>query len=181
MAGKKKAGKNVLENITPEDSLAILKILSEDKAIAQRIEKTAMERLSAVDAGKVASDVFSSLDGVEDEDIWQRSGRTEFGYVDPGEAASEIFEENLEPFLEEAKKLQKLSLHEEAKKYFMGIAKGLYRFEQESCSGLAEYIDGEVQESFAYAFGEWKKGQKNKGDINEVEAFARENFPEWDK
>lgn len=181
MAGNKKARKNVLENITPEDSLTILRILSGDKQIARKIEKTVRERLSAVDAGEVASDVFLALDGVEDEDVWERSGRTEFGYMDPGEAASEIFEEILEPFLEEAKKLQKLSMHEEAKKYFMGIAKGMYRFEQESCSGLAEYVEGEIQESFAYAFGEWKKGQKSKKDAAEVEAFARENFPKWDK
>ena len=123
--------KSILDHLT-QDAFAVLKILAgEDENIAHRIERIAREYLSGVDFEDIASEVYFELNNVDVEEVWRRSGRTRHGYVDPTEMAWEMFENALEPFLEELRKYQKLSMYDEAKNYCMGILKGIYRFEKE--------------------------------------------------
>lgn len=61
---------NILENITADDALSILKILAEeDNNIRERIERITEEYLNKVDLEDVASDVYFQLDSLEIEDI----------------------------------------------------------------------------------------------------------------
>ena len=69
-----------------------------------------------------------------------RSGRTRYGYVDPGDAAWEMFEEALNPFIDEMKKNQKRALPAVAKTYCIGIIKGLWRFDEESVSDFIDWV-----------------------------------------
>jgi enamine deaminase RidA (YjgF/YER057c/UK114 family) len=78
-----------------------------------------------VDIKDIASLVYFDLDSIEVEEVWDRSGRTRNGYVEPTEMAFQMFEEALEPFLEEMKKYLKLSMFVEAKEYCMGILRGI--------------------------------------------------------
>ena len=131
-ATKKKRKQNIFNIITPDDAFAILRTLAkEDKGIAKRIEQLAMEYLSDVDVEHVTDDVYSALDFIDVHDLWDRSGSTRDGYVDPSEMSWEMFEEALEPFLEELKKYRKLSMPAEAKYQSLFpwiVARELWRF-----------------------------------------------------
>jgi len=74
-------------------------------------------------------EAIKHLDSIEVEEVWDRSGRTRNGYVEPTEMAFPMFEDALDPFIEEMKKYQKLSMFAEAKNYCIGILKGISRFE----------------------------------------------------
>jgi len=157
MADKKTKSKektDILEEITADDALAILRILAEEnKDIRKRIKQITREYLSEVDFEDVASDVYSALNSIEVEDLWNQSGRTRYGYVEPTEKAWEMFEEELEPFMEELRKYEKLCMNEEAKTYFMGILKGLYQFEKESTSEFSDWAVDDPEEYFKAALG----------------------------
>ena len=178
---KKESDKiNILDKINSNDALAILKILcKEDVDIAKRIEQIAKKYLSGVDIDDIASEVYLDLDGIEVEEVWDRSGSTRDGYMDPGDMAWQMFEEVLDPYLEELKKYQNLSMHNEAKKYCIGILKGIYQFEKESKSEYKVWAEDAPGEYFGQVLSGWKEGCKNSKDIEEMEEFVKKNFPDW--
>ena len=88
--------KRLIDNIDAADALAILRILAnEDVYLEKKIEQILKEYLSEVDIEEIASQVYFDLNGLEVEEVWDRSGSTRFGYVDPNEAAYEMFEEKI--------------------------------------------------------------------------------------
>lgn len=53
-----------------------------------------------VDAEEIATTVYAELDRLEVEEVWDRTGRPyRYGYLDPGEAAYQMMEEALDPFI----------------------------------------------------------------------------------
>ena len=46
-------------------------------------------------------EAIKHLDSIEVEEVWDRSGRTRNGYVEPTEMAFQMSEEALDPFIEE--------------------------------------------------------------------------------
>lgn len=168
--------RNIFDEISADDALAILRLLAkEDPKVAKRIEQIAIEYLSGVDIEDIAFEVYFELDSIEVEEVWDRSGRTRNGYVEPTEMACQMFEEALEPFVEEMKKYQKLSMFVEAKNYCIGILKGICRFEKESTSEYKDWAVDAPAESFDWVLDEWKEGQKGVTDeeVREVKKAGR--------
>ena len=65
----------VLESITGNDALAILKVLAErHENLAQEISAVAKELLSHVEIEEVAANVQMELEFLDVEDVWDRSG-----------------------------------------------------------------------------------------------------------
>lgn len=125
MPKKSNKTREIFDEISAEDALAILRLLAkEDSKIAKRIEQIAIEYLKGVDIEDIASQVYFDLDCIEVEEVWERSGRKRNGYVEPTEMAYQMFEEALEPFVEEMKKYQKLLMFVEARNYGIGILRG---------------------------------------------------------
>jgi len=171
---------NILDKINPDVAFAILEILArEDTSIAKRIEKIAMEQLREIDVDDIASQLYFELDSIPVEDVWENSGSTRYGYVEPTELAWEMFEEALEPFLEELKKYQGLSMDVEVKKCCMGILKGIYKFEKESNSEYKDWAVDAPKDFFRSVQSDWKKSSKNKKDVQKMEEFVKKNFQGW--
>ncbi|RLG15017.1 MAG: hypothetical protein DRN71_02330 [Candidatus Nanohalarchaeota archaeon] len=178
-SGIKKAEKvNVFDEISAGDAFSILKTLAEeDVKIAERIEQIAMEYLHGVDIEDVADEVFSDLDCINVEDVWDQSGSKRDGYVDPNDKAWEFFEEALEPFLEKIRRYLKLSMYADAKNYCLGILKGIYMFENEATTEFADWVVDAPCENFGLVLNEWKEGQKNPKYVAEVEEYIKNNLP----
>ncbi len=94
--------KQILDDIRAKYAYEILKKLAdEDANISKRTEELALEYLIEVDPDDIAESVFYDLDSLAVEDVWDNSGGTRDGYVDPNELASEMFEEVLEPYIDD--------------------------------------------------------------------------------
>ena len=166
--------------ISSDDAFDILRHLArEDQKIAKRIEQIALEYLEDVDIEDIAFEVYYALDHIEVEEVWDRSGNTRDGYVDPTEMAWQIFEDALDPFCEELRKCHRLSMYAEAKKHCLGILEGIYKFEKESTSGYKDWAVDAPREFFEQVLKEWKSGQNNPKDVAEVEDFIKKNFAGW--
>src|SRR3989338_6053391 len=164
----------ILENIGVGDALNILKTLAkENKDIADQIEDITKNSLKDIDIDELAEEVYSDLSYIDVEELWNRSGRTKDGYVEPIEMADEMIEESLRPHFEEMCKYKKLLMHKEAKYYCMGILKGVYRFEDESPSEFSEWAT-DTFSNFSYTILErWKEICKNQKDIKELKEFIK--------
>ena len=184
MADKKKKNSkpemNILDKISTDDGLAILKMLAkEDASLLKRIEHAALEYFKEVKVEDIADGVFCELDSLVVEDVWDQSGSTRYGYIDPGEKAWEMFEDAIESYLDELKKCQDLKMDEEAKKYCMGILKGIYQFEKESNNEFKDWAVDAPGENFERVFDKWKECCTNLNDIKEMKKFVKKNFPDW--
>ena len=78
MADKKKKNSkpemNILDKISTDDGLAILKMLAkEDASLLKRIEHAALEYFKEVKVEDIADEVFWELDSLEVEDVWDQS------------------------------------------------------------------------------------------------------------
>lgn len=174
--------KQILDDIRAKYAFEILKKLAdEDANISKRIEELALEYLIEVDPDDIAESVFYDLDRLAVEDVWDNSGGTRDGYVDPNELASEMFEEALEPYIDELRKCQKLSMGEEAKLHCMGILKGIYKFEKEATTEFQDWAVDDPYDNFKQVFDEWGKGDKGPKNLEEMDEFVKRNCPEWYK
>ncbi len=171
---------DIFDAISSDDAFDILRLLArEDQKIAKRIEQIAIEYLESVDIEDIAFEVYFALDSIEVEEVWDRSGNTRDGYVDPTEMAWQIFEDALAPFRDEVIKYQRLSMYDEAKKCCLGILEGIYKFEKESPSEYKDWAVDAPREYFTQVLKEWKSGQNNPEDVVEVEDFIKKNFAGW--
>lgn len=169
--------KSILDKISGYEALLVLKALAnEDQNIAKRIEQIALEYLRDVDIESVASEVYFVLNSIEVEDLWEQSGSTRYGYVEPSERAWEMFEEALEPFTSELNKYLDLLLINEAKNYCMGILKGIHRFDKESTSQFKDWAEDAPDEFFERILDDWKRSCKTPEHLQEMEEFIEQGL-----
>lgn len=145
----------------------------------KRVQQTAIQLISSVDLEETANDLFSELESLEVEDLWDQSGSTRHGYVEPIDMAYEMMEDVLEPFLAQLKKYRSLKMLREEKIYCMGILKGLYLFDQESSTQFSEWAVDIARDVFDDLLIDWKKSCKNRILLNDMKKFVQTNCPEW--
>jgi len=181
-ASKISEKKQIIDDIRAKYAYEILnRLANEDAKISKRIEELAFEYIKEVNPDYIADNVFSDLVSLEVEDVWDNSGGTRHGYVDPYELASEMFEEVLEPYLEELRKFQKLSMDEEAKLHCMGILKGIYKFEIDATTEFQDWSGDDPHVYFMQVFEGWEKGNKDHQNLEEMHMFIKKNCAKWYK
>jgi len=172
----------ILDKISGEEALTILRQLAKnDPKIGKQIEKEAEKLLKKVDLEEICEDVYSVLDGIGVEELWDRSGARRYGYSSPEEMAVEMMEEELEPYNKEVVKYLELGMAKEAKLYCMGVLKGIYQYEQESKSEFKDWAADVSGECFGYLLEEWKKRINNKDDLIEMDKFLEKECSKWAK
>lgn len=174
--------KQITHNINAAYALEILeRLANEDAKISKRIEELAPEYLSGVDSDTIAENIFSDLNSIDVEDVWNNSGSTSYGYVEPYELASEMFEDALETYIDDLREYQKLSMAKEAKITCMGILKGIYMFEREATTEFKGWAEDDPRVNFSRVFEVWRERNKDPKKEKEMNEYVKKNFPEWYK
>jgi hypothetical protein len=177
---KPKRKPSILESMTGVEALLILKLLIQrDRTLGSVVEAMARDLRSPVDVDGLAADVHLELEMLDVEDVWERSGSHADGYTDPGDASWEMFEEALEPFLEEMKRLARLSMRQEAGFHCRGILKGIYDFEMESDTEYESWAPDAPGEFFSHTLREWRKLESSEAAIEGMLEFIVAECPKW--
>jgi hypothetical protein len=172
---------DIFEKITPDEALKILRQLTKtDNDLKMKVIKLAEELLKDVDTDQIHEDVFYALDGIDVNELWDRSGPKSDGYTSPEDMSVEMFEEALELFIQEMKRLLNLKMLREAKIYCMGILKGIYKYKEDSESEFKDWASDVPGEIFGYILREWGKNMV-KRDKQEMIDFINNEFPAWSK
>ncbi|HPO14193.1 MAG TPA: hypothetical protein PLI09_12175 [Candidatus Hydrogenedentes bacterium] len=173
---------DALDNLSHEEALWILKELCKtDAKIRIRILAEAEKLFMQVDRDAVAEDVFFELDGLNVDELWDRSGPHRHGYSSPDEMAVEMIEEALKPYEDKIQQYQKMGMPEQAKQYCMGVLKGIYQFEHEAQSEFKEQAPDLAAECFGGILDEWRERCTRKEDIQAMNAFMGQECSEWAK
>jgi hypothetical protein len=161
--------KKCIKSLNADEAARVLNdLLDNNPDLMKKAYDTAMKAAGEVNAEAIMNKVFTSLNRLDGDDLSSRCGRARHGYVEPGEAAWQIFGEALDPFINEMKKNGKRGLPAAAKAYCIGIIKGLWKFEEESSSDFAGWVEDAPGEYVDTVVKEWKKGNPGNGDIAEV-------------
>ena len=172
---------DIFDKISPNEALEILRQITKiDNGLKKKIIKLAEALFKDVDVEKICADVFYALDGIDVHDLWDRAGPKTDGYTSPEDMSVDMFEEALEPFVQEMQRLLDLKMRQEAKLYCMGILKGIYQYEKDSESEFKDWASDVPGESFGYILREWGKNRNNK-DKKEMKDFIKKEFPAWSK
>lgn len=152
----------ILETLTPDQALTILKLLAkEDKGLKTKLLQIARNYLGQVDEAETAAKVRADLEGLDVHDVWDSAGADSYGgYQDPGELAWEMVEDTLEPHIEQLKKYIKLKMTTQAEKYCRGIVKGIKNYQQKSGSEFKDWAGDVFSQSVDDIMDIWKKGGK---------------------
>jgi hypothetical protein len=103
-------------------------LLRRHPELREDAERLARERLAGPDPEGLAGEVESALQGLDPGLLAGRAGRVPGrGYVDVGEAAAELLEETIEPYLDDLRRRVRLGLPEAAADIGHGLLLGLAR------------------------------------------------------
>ena len=170
----------IIEQLSPTDASAILHALAtNDEALAARIADMALAHFDQIDVEEVSADLYDELDALEVEEVWERAGRKRQGYVETGEAAYQIIEAALTPFLKDLASYQKLGLRDEANRMCKGLLLGFYRFEHESTSRFKDWAPDAPISFAGTVMTDWKAGSPTKGDVESLKTFVTEELGGW--
>jgi hypothetical protein len=167
-----------IENIDPleyirslkrHEAINILIRLYKDGELSERIMAKVKESLSAVDVESVANEVFSSLNSIDIDDLWENSGSTQWGYQEPSEVAFDMMGVEIAPHIKKMEQYGKLGMEEEEKVYCKGIISGILKYAAE---GSNEFHDAVPDDPYIHAENiiyDWKK-HSSEEDIAEAQA-----------
>jgi hypothetical protein len=170
---------DIFNKITPDEALKILRRLTKtDIDLKTKVVELAEELFRDVDIDQIGEDVFDALDGIDVHELWDRAGPSIDGYTSPEDMSVEMFEEALEPFVQEMERLSDLKMLQEAKIYCMGILKGIFQYEENSDSEFKDWASDVPGETFGHILRQWGKNSSKK-DKQEMKDFIKNEFPTW--
>ena len=117
--------------------------------------------------------IEAEIRALDYDDLNGRAGRHEWGYVEPTQAAWEILEETLEPFLEDMKRHVEVGLEAEALEILKGMVLGCYRLSERTGGDVLEWAPDFPAEAAGNALEIWFTS----GDNSKPRSARREERP----
>jgi hypothetical protein len=125
-SGKKKTA--LVDELQPGEAVVVLRrLLARHPELLSEAEEMSRSTLGEVSLESIARAVEDAIWQLSLDDLNDRAGPHSWGYTEPTEAAWELLEEAVEPFVLDMKRHLRLGLGEEAFEMCKGIVLGLYR------------------------------------------------------
>ena len=176
----------VLDRLEPWEAQAVLRrLLAAHPNLGIEAEQISKSLLGEISLEIVAGDVEDAIRSLSLDDLNGRAGRHSWGYVEPSEAAWELLEETVNPFLEDMKRRMDLGLEAETLEVCKGILLGLYSARDEKADTVVGWAPDFLEETAAGTSLTWCAGRDKKETARRERArllheFAKESTPEWE-
>ena len=159
MAARGSRPKSALAALTTQEKATVLdELLAIRPDLRDLAEDHAIRLLSDEDRIAVADAVESALLSMNFEELGGRAGyQPGRGYVHPVEAAAEILDEELEPFLDDLERRVALGMTSAAAELAVGILLGLYACRDAGSETLLEYSPDYASERAADVVDQCRK------------------------
>ena len=173
----------VLEKLKSAEAATVLRcLLQRHPELQSDAEAIAADVLGDVSLLSVADDVENAVLQFDYDDLNSRAGRHSWGYVEPSEAAWELLEEAVEPFVDDMKRYLDFGLEEQAQESCQGILLGLYRVRDGRKNDILNWASDFPAESAGNTFEVWSQAGQARGTVGRrlSRDFVAEHIPEWD-
>lgn len=173
---------DMISKLTGAQALKIVeRLVRKGGKLREAVLTETMNVLTAIDLDQTADKVVAVLECIDVQDCWDRSGSSRDGYTSPDEAATEMIEEELQPFIDQVERYHEMRLPEQEAIYCMGVIFGIYRYEQESESEFKQWCEDIPAEYGGLLLDKWRERNPDGARINAMQEFIRTRCPEWAK
>jgi hypothetical protein len=150
---------SALDALSAAEKAAVLdELLAARPELREPAEACAARLMKDAGRSAVADDVESALRWLDIDELNTRAGhRPGFGYVDPAEAADEILDEALQPFLDDLQRRADLGMGPAATEVAAGILLGLYNCREGPSETLLEYAPDYAAERASVVVSDFAK------------------------
>lgn len=178
----------LLDKLQPgEAALVLRRLLAGHPELLPEAEEISRSTLGDVSFESIASEVEDSIRQLDLDDLNGRAGRHSWGYTEPTEAAWELLEEAVEPFVEDMKRHLGLGLDAEAFEICKGIVLGLYQCRDASGDEFLGWASDFPEEAAGNVVADWigagKQGASGKqprpNRVLLLRDFLDKHVPEW--
>jgi len=178
---------NSLDRRKGDEAATVLRLLLKGHPeLANEVEALAKSVIGDVSIEDVADDVESALRSLDLDDLHDRAGSHAHGYVEPTEAAWELVEEDVTPFLDDIKRRAESGQFDSALATCVGVVLGLYRLRNSGSDPFLGWavdspdeMAGEAVITLCKALGKAKAARGDLKGSASLPAVFRENAPEW--
>jgi len=186
---KEESCANVLDKLDSAEAASVLgKLLDRHSELRSEAEAIASDMLTEISPDSVADEIEEALLQFDYDDLNGRAGSHSWGYVEPSEAAGELLEEALEPFVNDMKRHMEMGLEDQAAQFCQGILLGLYRVRDGGENDILNWVPDFPGEAAANALKVWSEtGGAERGTALAKKRrrrlspdFVREHLPDWD-
>jgi len=179
---------DLLARLDSGEAASVLKaLLARHRELRPEAEAIARHSLTQVSLFSVAEDVEIALLQYDYDDLNGRAGGHSWGYVEPTEAAWELLEEAMEPFVNEMKRYLEMGLEDQAQRFCQGVVLGLYRVRNGQDNDILGWAEDFPAEAAGNVFDVWMSASGIGGEGETARhkprtlppAFVREHLPDW--
>ncbi len=179
----------VLDRLRYEEAQTVLRrLLTAHPELLSETRQIAESLLSEVNFEGVADEVEEAVRDVGLDELGSRAGEHSWGYTEPSEAAWELLEECVSPFIEDMKRQFELGLDAEALEICKGVVLGLYRVRNDQSDDVLQWAPDFPVNTAAHTLTMWHDGGKKKtagGSRRKQRVFPPdyviEFVPEWEE
>ena len=173
---------NITEKLEGDEAIEVLqRLLKKNKTVKKTVESTIKEFLNEeIEVEDIAASVQMELEGLAREEVWERAGKHSYGYVEPSEAAYEMYGEVLERYQKDLKRYLDLKKHNHALQFCQGVLRGIYLFEEESDSDYKEWAPDCSGIYFEDVLDQWKKADPGSEAKKRMKKFIENKCPGWE-
>jgi hypothetical protein len=171
----------VLSRLQGGEAADVLRaLLKRHPELAAEAERLAKSVVTDLDVEAVADDVEQAVLDLDLDDLNERAGRKRWGYVEPTEAAWELLEAAVAPYLDEMRRRIELGLEAAAVAACQGIVSGLYRCQGQTTDKVLGWAEDFPAESAGEAVATLARASaaKHRRTWRLPVAF-KEQVPEW--
>jgi hypothetical protein len=181
-------GTDLLGSLDNAKAASVLKtLLARHWELRPEAEAIARDLLTEISPFSVADDVENTLLQYDYDDLNSRAGGHSWGYVEPTEAAWELLEEAVEPFVSEMKRYLEMGLEEQALQFCQGVLLGLYRVRDGQDNDILGWAEDFPAEAAGNMLDVWMSaaGIGGEGETARPKpralppGFVREHLPDW--
>lgn len=184
-AASKKKGP--LDRLSGEEAATVLRLfLERHPELQKEMESLATSVIGDVSIETIADKVENALRSLDLDDLNSRAGRHAYGYVEPTEAAWELVEEEVTPFLDDIKRRAESGQFDAALATCVGVVLGLYRLRNSGgdpflgwAADSPDEMAGEAVVTLRKALRKAKTASGGPQGSTSLPAIFRETAREW--
>lgn len=143
-----------------EKALILTQLLDGDPTLRKRAEDIARGMLGSVDITIVSDLIVEAILELDTEDLANRAGPRRHGYVEPTDAAWQLLEETIQPWIEDLHRRARLGLHQAAADLAKAVTQAL-ETAGERADGIDDCLLREWAPDFPFEAACWLERELN--------------------
>lgn len=142
--------------------MVLLSLWKNHQEIQDKITIETEYLLKKCDPDEICEEVLETLNLIDTDTLFDRSGPSSHGYHDPSEMAMILIEEAIEPFQDQMNRYFEMQMQDKSMEYCKSILKALYTFDKEADSEFSEWTTDCAGEEFYSVLKNWNKKNSKK-------------------